>query len=573
MKTIKIITLTSITALILSFTSCDDFLTPYNPVGQTEDMLYQTEDGFEAGVNGAYSYIRKLWGLKQGVYLMEAGTDLWTTGSEPQSETLLHYIELGSGENYVRDNLWANSYFAIYQCNTMLQYLEYAKPATRTNREAEMRVLRSYFWWVLTENFENIHFSTEPNAGNTKGIKGTPEQVYEQIFKDLEFAITGNNLPNTSTDLGRITKPVAEALLARICLTRGKNTEAITYAKNVINNYGYELETLDRLWNPNLQRSNKEVIWAVNRHENATLNGGVETLNGVFSPRFTTLTKTGLLFGFSSTTDPIAGDGNVQSGRLMPTYRLLSLFDQDNDARFKATFKSAWKANTNTDGLSAIVIRSIYPRWTAADAAEYGNASLANEYRFGMGDTSLLLIFNNDNIKRFPKVPYNTLDQNDFYDAETKAPIERRAYFQLMKHFDSQVKNTSSTRDFFMIRLSEMYLIIAEADFKVNGSNAAEGLKYLNDLRKKRATTNADAAFTNVTSIPNIDFILDERARELCGEQLRWLDLKRTGKLVEYVRNYNPDATGIKDFHIRRPYPQTQLDQMSNPEIFVQEGY
>ena len=39
-----------------------------------------------------------------------------------------------------------------------------------------------------------------------------------------------------------------------------------------------------------------------------------------------------------------------------------------------------------------------------------------------------------------------------------------------------------------------------------------------------------------------IDFILEERARELGGEQQRWFDLKRTGKLIEYVKKYNPDA-------------------------------
>ena len=72
-----------------------------------------------------------------------------------------------------------------------------------------------------------------------------------------------------------------------------------------------------------------------------------------------------------------------------------------------------------------------------------------------------------------------------------------------------------------------------------------------------------------------IDFILDERARELCGEWLRWMDLKRTGKLVEYIKDHNPDvAPNIKDYHILRPIPSTFLDKLENAAEFGQNpGY
>jgi len=61
----------------------------------------------------------------------------------------------------------------------------------------------------------------------------------------------------------------------------------------------------------------------------------------------------------------------------------------------------------------------------------------------------------------------------------------------------------------------------------------------------------------------------------LVGEQLRWFDLKRTGKLVEYAKRWNPDAKdNIKDYHILRPIPQTQLDAISNKADFLQNvGY
>jgi hypothetical protein len=57
----------------------------------------------------------------------------------------------------------------------------------------------------------------------------------------------------------------------------------------------------------------------------------------------------------------------------------------------------------------------------------------------------------------------------------------------------------------------------------------------------------------------------DERARELCGEQQRWFDLKRTGKLLERVKLHNVRAgENIKDFHVLRPIPVTQMDAITN---------
>ncbi len=72
-----------------------------------------------------------------------------------------------------------------------------------------------------------------------------------------------------------------------------------------------------------------------------------------------------------------------------------------------------------------------------------------------------------------------------------------------------------------------------------------------------------------------LDFILDERARELAGEQLRWFDLKRTGKLMDRVVAHNPAAAPyIKSFHEVRPIPQREIDAVTNKTEFVQnDGY
>jgi hypothetical protein len=62
---------------------------------------------------------------------------------------------------------------------------------------------------------------------------------------------------------------------------------------------------------------------------------------------------------------------------------------------------------------------------------------------------------------------------------------------------------------------------------------------------------------------------------ELDGEQCRWYDLVRTGTLVSRVKQYNVLAkNNIQDFHVRRPYPQTQLDRTLPAGSFTQNcGY
>ena len=75
----------------------------------------------------------------------------------------------------------------------------------------------------------------------------------------------------------------------------------------------------------------------------------------------------------------------------------------------------------------------------------------------------------------------------------------------------------------------------------------------------------------------DLDYILDERARELYGEEFRHITLRRMGKLLERVRKYNNNpvypACNIQDYNVLFPIPQSMIDLNINGDFQQNPGY
>ncbi|MCX8472182.1 MAG: RagB/SusD family nutrient uptake outer membrane protein, partial [Sediminibacterium sp.] len=170
---------------------------------------------------------------------------------------------------------------------------------------------------------------------------------------------------------------------------------------------------------------------------------------------------------------------------------------------------------------------------------------------------------------------YVVYDRVAVYDI-AGVPKDRRFYLSLKKFKDSTratIAEIQSARDVFAIRLAEMYLVAAEAAFKL-GDNVTATAR-INTLRTRAALPGKTASMQVTAAKINLDFILDERARELAGEQLRWFDLKRTNTLETRIKAMNPDASQyFQPFNTLRPIPQSQIDAVSNKDEFKQNpGY
>jgi hypothetical protein len=129
------------------------------------------------------------------------------------------------------------------------------------------------------------------------------------------------------------------------------------------------------------------------------------------------------------------------------------------------------------------------------------------------------------------------------------------------------VTESSTDKEVMYLRLGETYLFLAEAQFHLDKLDAAA--ETLNVLRRRSNASEISAGDVS------LDFILDERARELSQESNRWLTLVRTGKLLERVQAHNDQAAdNIQPFHMLMPIPQSEIDRNPNSDNFAQNpGY
>ncbi|GAA4384734.1 RagB/SusD family nutrient uptake outer membrane protein [Hymenobacter koreensis] len=535
-------------ALSLLLPSCDKQLEENNPSGLTPAGVYTTPAGFETLVNAAYSYNRWWYGKEDGFSASELGTDLWLRGAGDVNPELTDYNNNLQSNSRAMEVLWGKLYAAVNLCNAGIKGVPQSglSDALKKTREGELRFLRAFYYWHIVETWGSVHFTTEP----TDPLQGVPTTAnrtpvatfYQQIIEDLDFAVA--NLPATTGNYGRATKPAAEAFLAKIHLTRGNYQQAATLAQRVTTSYGLSLvPRYADLWSmTNLE--NKEIVWAVNYSRDLSLNDRVDaTLYPDGHPRGG---NNGHLLWLMKYDDQPGMIRDIANGRpfnrYMPSLFLLNLFDETKDSRYDASFRTVWKANTAVAG------------------------------RLAVGDTAILATK-----KEFPDAleatrKYRIWDLSKVYRPNGTVSGDRLHYVCLKKFEDptrATVAEEQSSRDAYVIRLADVYLMAAEAELRLG--NTVKAAELVNVVRRRAAIPGKEAQMVVTPADMTLDFILDERARELAGEQLRWFDLKRTDKLLDRVRRFNPEAgPNIQEHHKVRPIPQRQLDAVVNKSEFIQ---
>ncbi|WP_424963784.1 RagB/SusD family nutrient uptake outer membrane protein [Ekhidna sp.] len=127
--------------------------------------------------------------------------------------------------------------------------------------------------------------------------------------------------------------------------------------------------------------------------------------------------------------------------------------------------------------------------------------------------------------------------------------------------------------DYPVFRLAEAYLILAEAELQESGSISASTLLLLNELRQRAYGDNSgDVTINDV----DLDWILDERARELYLEATRRTDLIRHGKFTggDYIWPWKGGTQeGVSTSSHLDIFPIPASDLIANPKLEQNEGY
>jgi hypothetical protein len=522
-------------ALLLTAASCTDLKEV--PITGITDAYYQTPVGLDAVVNASYSGLHRFYGRQGGFAVTVFGTDEFTNGSDGAYKYLnLYTPDLNGDSQYIRED-WDNLYQSINTTNAVISRAPdvAVTDAARAEKVAEARFLRALYYFDLVRLYGDIPLQLEETT--TPSLAATREpvaKVYDAIIADLAYAEA--NLPDQQKDYGRATKPAAQHLLSLVYLTRaqpGDMALAATKAKAVIANPQFGL--LPRwadVFDIRNQR-HKEVVFSVQYTQDPLTTDGGNTGHLYFLMAYEL---------FPGMVRDIANGRAFK--RFRPTTWLLNLWDRSKDSRYEDGFKTVWYTN---------VAKGTTKPGTCPGCTSGGPLAIGDTAIWMPGTEGITDAFRSSK-------PYTILTPSQYTDA---------AYPTLTKFLDplrAAVNDTAGSRNFMVMRLAETYLIAAEA--LLRDGRAAEALPYVNAVRERAAKKGVAPSAMDVTTADlSIDFILDERARELAGEQMRWFDLVRTGKLVERVKKYNPQAAvAIRDCHVLRPIPTTEI-QRTSPSV------
>jgi len=554
-------TLLLVTVLSVTLNGCSKEFLEENPLAKiAPDNLYVNKAGFEAGLYGVYNLVRAerkgIAGASNDIASTAAviGVDnaysMFPASGAAESVFNDFGVRLNPSSSYVRD-MWAWLYQIINSTNTIIDRAEAAKiswSSTDKNQIiGEAKLIRAWAYRHLTYLWGAVPLTLKESTGSnikTDWERASVATIRAAMESDLLFAEA--NLPDVPVLEGRVSKAVATHYLAELYLAVGANQQAKDKAQSLVSNTNYKLITarygvqktmpgnayMDMFIDGNSNRAegNTEVLWTF-QNQYLSTGGDANIMRRWWVNRYNTIKvggKTPITYSKEN--------GGRGLGRFGVTKYALSLYTPTDDRGSGYAWRMFWIMNNP----ASLPTGSLATTTCASPGFTGGK----------IGDTVKLSIACNE------PAPSATTAQN--------WPNTRK--WDWAPDDIADVQNSSGYNDQIYLRLAETYLILAEAQFKLG--DAAGAAATINTLR---ARSNAPAI---TAAQVTLDFILDERSRELVTEEHRRYTLNRTGTWFARTKQYNM-YTGalitLRDTVL--PIPQAVIDANLTKVMPQNNGY
>lgn len=526
---------------IVSLHSCSKEFLEEEPIGfPNSDIILKDPAGFESAIVALHIATREMYFYPDGSRMnaLWLGTDVAYTGDRSLAD-FENYQTWLTPTQFSVEFYWEWAYLdVIPRANIIIEYANSSEASWESEEQknaviAEARFFRGYAHNILAKLYGGVPIVSQiSNDPKTDYTRSTRTEVYEFAKEDLEYA--SRWLPVEAKLDGRIEKGAADHLLAEVYISLENYDAAIASASKVIESPRYKLMT-QRFGNYLDEPGDVYADLFKDENQNRSSTSNTETIWA-------------LQFEFQTPGGTAGGSKWYANGWLRAWGpKWWDIKDPDGNPAMELT----------TDSLGRGVA------WVHPTAYFYND--IWKEDPSDMRNSKY-------NIKR--DYYYNNPDSPYFgqkVDPLTTNVDTLVQYYPMIMKIEPQLHPEGPTygrafKDTYVMRLAETYLLRAEAYF--HEGNLEMAARDINQLRKR-----ANAELVEASEI-DINYILDERARELIIEEPRRLTLNRLGLLAERVRRYNPEsASSVQDYHNLFPIPLSAIDANIDSDLQQNPGY
>jgi hypothetical protein len=545
--------------LLSASISCSDSFLDEEVKDKYSPTTLNDKLGFDAAVVGIHQHFATLPKSSNDqtfINIWNIGTDiLWAPAgrSNGDARPYFDYTQMNASDP-ASLKLWRYLYKLINNANNLIASAQQStiagmSDADKAVYEAEAKFFRAYAYDMLATLYGGVPLVTEPTVDpRTDFTRAAVAEINSLIEADLLFAVEKLPKIGSAAKEGRANKAMARQLLGTAYLRMGEDAKAEAQLTEIINGNSGALSLVKNRYgvranlpgdpfsdlfifgNQRRSQGNTEVIWVL-ENENPT-----DKPYTTDSPQ----QRRNWGGGYYDVAGMLPTDslGGRSIGRIrLNNWVLYGLYEDDDMRNSKYNLRRHWYFN-NTDAKYSAVRGQEVP---------YGV-----DKEFTLTDGSKIKVLAADTVWRL--APYIT--KWSAFD-----PRDTFGY--------------GMWKDFILMRLAETYLLRAEARF--NQGNTSGAADDINELRNRANATPVDVG--DVT----LDYILDERARELIGEENRRATLVRTGTLVTRattlsgsttLANGNIETTnGLTSKHLLLPIPQLEIDLNKDAKLEQNPGY